>query len=220
MRRSALLHRHDAVVRALHSFMLSQDWMCTVEPRVNYERKKPDLDISIGLDRFLLDVAIIEPCEISHASSAARDPHRCLITMEGTKIGKYAGMSADCRATFVPFVLNAFGGFGPAACRFLQQLRNYVSAFNDPAVVPDLNPVDDLVRSITAVLHKGNASAVSLVRSTVAGLRLRRPQDMDVDAAASVDSGDDAAAGVAGVAAASDSAPRHHRGRRRRRSPS
>ena len=94
--------------RALHGYAV-------MEPRKlsDNNRNRPDIDGFLGMNRFILDFT----CRNDVSSSQlGRD---IVGIAERNKIQHYRDMAIGLRATFVPFVTLAFGGFSPAAMEFV-----------------------------------------------------------------------------------------------------
>jgi hypothetical protein len=95
-----------------------------VEPRPERGaggRRRPDLDVTIGGKRFLVDVSIRHPTAPSRVARAAAG--RPLLTAERAAHEKmlYHGPSVAALhppAEFVPFVLESYGGLASQAAAF------------------------------------------------------------------------------------------------------
>lgn len=183
--RTALTRRHDAVVAHLAAWCNSVKMPAFVEPKINGQRRRPDVDIVMNQGRVLVDVSFVHPSSATYvrhhnAMTSAVSP---LHAREQVKTSKYGRLAQEAQAELVPFVVSSFGGFGGAAMRFLAKLREAVAAM-DP--VPWSNdPVGDLVRELCVLAQRGNASAV-IMGCNRAGILLRhqRPVGLAVEAEA------------------------------------
>ncbi len=81
------------------------------------------------MNRFILDFT----CRNDASSSQQR--RDIMAAAEREKIAHYRDMAIGLRATFVPFVTNAFGGFSPAALDFVRRMRRF-GLSRDPLLTP------------------------------------------------------------------------------------
>jgi hypothetical protein len=170
--RTALTRRHDALVSHLAAWCNSVKMPAFVEPKINGQRRRPDVDIILNQGRVLVDVSFVHPSSATYvrhhnAMTSAVSP---LHAREQVKTSKYGRLAQEAQAELVPFVVSSFGGFGGSAMRFFAKLREAVAAM-DP--VPwSSDPVGDLVRELCVIAQRGNKHRLSL--GTVAVVELQQ----------------------------------------------
>src|SRR4051794_19692731 len=83
-------------------------------------RKRPDAVITGCIERWMIDVSVINPTSRSYKGTASgRAPAR-----EAQKSKKFDELAAREQATFVPFVLETYGTWGADALEFLRTLAD------------------------------------------------------------------------------------------------
>lgn len=145
------LRRHNEISGHLAAAWRDLHGVATLEPRklsVN-DRSRPDIDGWLGMRRYLIDVTCRN--DVS-CSQIGRD---ILAAAEQDKIAHYQDMAIALRATFVPFVTLAFGGFAPTAVDFVRRLRQF-GLSRDPLLTPrDVTRL--MCRKIAISIHRANA---------------------------------------------------------------
>jgi hypothetical protein len=116
LKQSAMTMRHDLIVRTLSRFVQRAGGSCYVEPKF-YLGKRPDVHIFFPSSR-TMDVSVIHPGAPSFAPQA-HVPLSAAHTRERQKTSKYRKVAEAESASFVPFVLESFGGFGTQALKFV-----------------------------------------------------------------------------------------------------
>jgi hypothetical protein len=98
--------------------------MSTLEPRGLSEEddRRPDIDVQLGDQRYLVDVTIRNPTCPSNVNKASRESLAVAAAAERQKVNKYKDVAEFHDATFIPFVLESYGGLGKAANNFLNDL--------------------------------------------------------------------------------------------------
>jgi hypothetical protein len=115
----------------------------------NKDRSKPDVDCWFGSRRYLLDFTNRNDLAPSHRGLDV------ISAAEREKIAHYQEMAVGVRASFVPFVTLAFGGFSSTALNFVRQLRQHGIArdpFDSAAVI-----TRNMCRKIAIAIHRFNA---------------------------------------------------------------
>ena len=173
--RTALTRRHDAIAAHLTAWCNSVKLPAFLEPKVDGERRRPDVEIVLDGGRLLVDVSVVHSCAPSYivhhdAMHSALSP---LNVREVAKFGKYQRLAHEAHADLFPLVFSSFGGFGVSAMRLFTILRQELAAM-DP--VPwSSDPVSDLVRDLCVILQRGNAMA-AIQGCHQAGILLRHQQ--------------------------------------------
>lgn len=201
LKRTVLLKRHDGIVHALVRICQQNDIPVFVEPRLAADRRKPDLDITLGQQRFLVDVVVVNPADASHAERSARNAKTELKYRENAKVNKYSDIAAEHKAVVVPFACSAFGGLGDAALGFVQRLRDHLrlseaerQAVQAPESADEM--VGALLRDIAVALARSNGRAcvelaTRLASQRGAGRRRRQRAEGDGDQPPSSEDSDD-----------------------------
>jgi hypothetical protein len=199
LKRTVLLKRHDGIAQALVRICQQNDLPVFVEPRLSEDRRKPDLDIVLGQNRFLLDVVVVNPADPSHAERSAKNAKTELEYRERAKVRKYRDIAAAQNAVVVPFACSAFGGLGDEALKFVQRLRDHLrlteaerSAVQAAETAEDM--IAALLRDIATAIARANGRACVELATRLAsqrGAAARRRQRVEGDGAASSDDSED-----------------------------
>ncbi len=98
--------------------------MNILEPRGLSEEddRRPDIDVQLGDQRYLVDVTVRNPTCPSNLDKASKKSLAVAAAAEQQKANKYRDIADLQDATFVPFVLESYGGLGDAANKFLNDL--------------------------------------------------------------------------------------------------
>ena len=153
--------RHDAVVRAIHNWVLSIGGYSRMEPRGLdlTSEKRPDLDCTLGLKRFLIDVTVRHPTAPSHVGVASRRSLAVAEQAEKDKTRKFASASRVLKAHFVPFAVETFGGIGKAARSFVSEMVKSSRALQFQWVPPEA--LYGLLNTVAVAIQRGNARTVA-----------------------------------------------------------
>jgi hypothetical protein len=112
-------HRHNRVRNLLRDHIQRAGGVVQLEPaHLGSDGKRPDLLVIFHGQHYLLDVAVIHPLAYTHLLQSGSP----MKAKERQKISKYRTMAEQQRMEFVPFIMDTFGSFGPAAVQFLQTL--------------------------------------------------------------------------------------------------
>jgi hypothetical protein len=157
--------RHDLLVRHLGRYIQKAGGVCYIEPRF-YSGKRPDAHVYFPSSRNAIDVSVIHPAAATYAKRAFIPLHSAVLR-ERQKISKYKKTAEEEHASFVPFVLETFGGFGSHATRFISDVSSLAS---ESIVLAQSDPDfrGSLVRTLAIALQVGNAHA-----ALTGGLRAR-----------------------------------------------
>jgi hypothetical protein len=152
--------RHNQVVATIDRFAKLAGATVVVEPKHLFSEsaKRPDLQIIMGHKHYLVDVTIVHPtapANLSHSQKLLGQAH----VAEKMKSRKYDEISQEQHATFIPFVIETFGGLGAKA----QDLMNELSIFAiDHAVIRSrFDIVSGLRYAIACSVQRGNAMIAS-----------------------------------------------------------
>ena len=160
--------RHHLIVNTIARYSRLAGAVVIVEPDHLFETslRRPDLQITLNYITYLIDVAVTNPMAPS-ISHKVKTPLAAARIAEKRKERSYRdaldlyyadGGSNHPTVKFVPLVVEAFGGMGLQAQKFLQALsvhaRDHLSAWSHYDVV------DGLKRAIATALQRGNAMIV------------------------------------------------------------
>ena len=123
-------------------------------------RRRP-LDVTLGAMRILVDVTVRHPCAQSRVAVGSRARLAVADQAEKAKTTHHAAttLAARPRATFVPFVLETFGGIGKQACGFIKEVLKLAGDLAYVWAPKEL--VYGLPQAIAIALQRGNAKAVA-----------------------------------------------------------
>ena len=103
--------RHDIIVQKLATFIRSASGSVFLEPK-HSDEKRADAQVFFPADTSLVDVTVCHPAAPFYTTNTASTSLGAARFRERQKHLKYDGQAkADC-ATFFPFVLETYGGFG------------------------------------------------------------------------------------------------------------
>ena len=171
LKSTVLTHRHDMVVRLLSQWIRRLGGLTIVEPqpeRGDGSRRRPDLDVTIGGRRFLVDVSIRHPTAPSRVARAATGPP--LVTAERGAREKtlYHGPSVAAMhppAEFVPFVLETYGGLAGQAAAFIKTVITATAQLAYVWAPPEI--IHGLPYAIAVAVQRLNSRAcAACLRST------------------------------------------------------
>ena len=97
-----------------------------------------DIRVALGAKLFYIDVTVVHPTAASYLHEAAGASLKIAKKAERSKSRQYKDKAKRERATFVPFVMETFGGFGKCARDFVNLLATFArsgSALWTPADV-------------------------------------------------------------------------------------
>ena len=117
--------------------------------------------MSLGAKRFLVDVTVRHPCAKSRVALGSQARLAVADQAERTKTAYHAATTEASRpkATFVPFVLETYGGMGKKACVFIAEVLKLAGDLAYVWAPKEL--VYGLPQSLAVTLQRGNAKAVA-----------------------------------------------------------
>jgi hypothetical protein len=127
---------------------------------------RPDIQVHFPGGPVLVDGSITHPSAKSYVNMASTTPLSAAAKREHYKHLKYDLLAADEKSTFIPFVLETFGGFGKEASRFIKKLG---SMFHELLLSPGPRRLfsSKIYNAISVCLQRGN-SLIQLVGCRVA----------------------------------------------------
>jgi hypothetical protein len=131
-----------------------------VEPDISLEdQTRPDLLVTLGHRRFLVDVTVRNPAAPSH-SQAGQSTLLVASQAERQKRAKYIELARARGAEFVPFVLETFGAVGKQAQDFMRKIASYASVMHAPWTSFEVRV--GLISAVQIALQMGNAHVLEL----------------------------------------------------------
>ena len=148
--------RHNQIVLTLARFLRLAGAPTSVEPKHVYSEtgKQPDLLTILNHKVYLIDVTIVNPTAPSNLVHAQR-MLGAATEAEKRKIRKYDELSSQQNYTFIPFVIETYGGIGKKAQTFLDALS--VFAHDNMTVCSRFDVVNGLKYAIACSLQRGNS---------------------------------------------------------------
>jgi hypothetical protein len=151
--------RHNHVCQILAIWCRRVNACVTLEPTSldNRNQNRPDLHVIMGHRLFLVDVSIVHPTATSNVVQAARSLSAAK-KREKVKLRQYSEMARQQSATFVPFVIESFGGFGPRAVEFMKEVADFAHQhmdFDRDEVIVDLKT------TIAVAVQNGNSAIIA-----------------------------------------------------------
>jgi hypothetical protein len=159
--------RHNGITECLHYLMQSHHIHSTIEPqgleptRSSNPNKRPDLFVSFDGHLYLIDITIHNPVSLS----AHNTLNKSYAAKETAKNAKYAHMARERHATFIPFVIDIFGGLAPKAQWFLHQLQKGILARNPHLVSSSADVASSIHHALSLALFMGNERMVATALS-------------------------------------------------------
>jgi hypothetical protein len=122
--------RHDTVKQLLAELAQLCGASTQIEPRhVLYtDNRHPDVAIVMGAAQLSVDVTVRYPLAPTYVPRIAQQPLGTAIQAEVEKMELYAAEARQQGVTFVPFAIEATGGWGPAAARLARELATHAAA--------------------------------------------------------------------------------------------
>ena len=159
--------RHDSIKQLECSWMSELGAIVKMEPRrLGEDNKRPDAFVQLGAETLLLDFAVVNPLCKSYLQLAAQEQLGAAKRVAKQKREKYKAMAQRAKATFIPVIIEATGGFHSEALELIQHIKRATRGNGSwkPSEV-----VHGLERSISVAVMRGNAAMVQCARA-----RLRR----------------------------------------------
>ena len=144
---SATVSRHNSIVDVIADYVRRAGGQVWVEPRHDpdaedrSDRRRPDLFVVLGPAAFYVDAAVVHPTSTSYLRAAAQRRLGAARIAEQRKERRHSATSAAGGATFVPFVLETYGGFGEQARAFIRLLADYAAPTGAASTAPRSSPV-------------------------------------------------------------------------------
>jgi hypothetical protein len=158
-RKRELNTRHDQVAKFIQKTVVMTGGCATIEPShlERESRKRPDLDIQLDGNRILIDVSIVHPTAPSHYNLASKKPLVTAENMEKTKLTKYTDIARYHNCTFIPIVLESYGGMPQKCLEFISTLSIFSEQNTNLYGWRDI--AKDLKAGIAIAIQRGNGMA-------------------------------------------------------------
>jgi hypothetical protein len=163
---SASTQRHNQVLNCLVSLGNRLQIRTTANPRYqgfDHSLLIPDAEFSLLASHqsyrlTLTDVSVVHITSPSYLSRQI-DP---VIARESEKNNSYRDLARSRQASFIPFVLDTYGGFGKQASQLLNLLCAEEATLGfRPSIFEGLHPAAYTRRAISFALQRGNSSIIS-----------------------------------------------------------
>ena len=148
--------RHDWIRDIIVEWVKKAGGRAWVEPRqvIWHDDRRPDVRVSLGPAVFELDVSVVHPTSASHLAAAVQGSLGAAKKISKAKSNKFGAMSRSEGSTFVPFILETYGGFCKEARDFMKELSKHAGVHS--AVYSSSDLICGLRSAIHAALFKGN----------------------------------------------------------------
>jgi hypothetical protein len=115
--------RHDQLVQLLARYLKLAGAVVVLEPKHVFSEthKRPDLQVVLASKVYLIDVTIVNPTAPSNVRHGQKILGQASVA-EKTKLRKYEELSSQQNCTFIPFVIEVYGGIGKRAQEFLNEV--------------------------------------------------------------------------------------------------
>ena len=119
--------RHNNIIDVLADFVGKAGGRSWVEPRQQHwhDDRRGDLRVVLGAQTFLLDAGVVHPTSPSYLRHATLRALGAAENYASIKTTRYREMARQEESTFVPFILETYGGFCKAARDFMSTLSSY-----------------------------------------------------------------------------------------------
>src|SRR5262249_6984276 len=124
LRRTIITTRHDLIVRTLASFIRQAGGAVFVEPKF-MGSLRPDAQVHFPANTINFDVSVTHPSAPSYALQGSKSPLAVATRRENAKNTKYLNQAKEEKASFTPFVMETFGGFGKMATGFIKRISQF-----------------------------------------------------------------------------------------------
>ena len=129
--------------------------------------KRPDIDLILGSERYLVDVAVVHPTSPTYVLEA-RNPLGGSADMALTKEEKYAEMALRVDATVVPAILETYGAIGDNLIDLCKQIAKYAS-INPYRVWSSHEIYNGLLLETSLILQQWNAKIMLVGKAQAHG---------------------------------------------------
>jgi hypothetical protein len=156
-KRREITLRHNAVVHAICTYTQLAGGFACKEPHdmSDEDGRRPDIQIVLPNQHYLVDVVISHPLCPTHVRSAAKKPLAAAYQAEIRKDNKYHRTAQVQHAEFVPFALETMGGMAPKAVKLLHHILT--SCRDEMTLWPHDQLMAELRGSIAVAVQRGNA---------------------------------------------------------------
>ena len=153
-----MIHRHDAVVQTLATYVRSVGGLARVEPRDpdTMTKERPDIDVFLCSSHIQVDVMITHPTAKYNLRCATRTLGAAS-KAEKLKIAKH-GSKAKGATIFLPYVVETFGGLAKQAQEFHKLIANYGEQFS--SAHSRRNLLSSISSDIARIVKEGNLRVV------------------------------------------------------------
>jgi hypothetical protein len=147
--------RHHGIRNILANFATKSGAIVEIEPSHCFSDNllRPDLEIIMGSQRYFIDVTIISPTNPSNLSYGLKLLGAAAYK-EKMKQNKYAKLSNEAGASFIPFVIESYGGLGKQAKKFIETLGVYSREHGATITTQDL--ISGLRYTMSCMIQRGN----------------------------------------------------------------
>ena len=121
--------RHDEIVDRLVDAIHRAGGQAWAEPRQDFwqDRRRTDIFAVMAPKSYHIDVRVTHPTSVSYVTSACQGSLRAAEEAAQEKKRRYAVLAHSEGATFVPFIIETFGGFGKDARAFIADLAKFAA---------------------------------------------------------------------------------------------
>ena len=157
--------RHDDIVRVLEDEISLAGGTATIElsgldPAGS--NKRPDLDVVLGAESFLVDVTVRDSTAQSYGTL-----ERAFAAARSSKHARYDDMSRRLGCKVIPFMVDAYGALSTEAVDFVNLIADYAS--DALQAEPAQRIASRILDRVSCVLQRGNARM--LMRGILHSLR-------------------------------------------------
>ena len=157
----AITLRHNNIVQLVASWVRRASGSAIVEPNhLGFgNRQRPDLNIILGADNFLVDVVVTHPGAPTY-SAINQEPLAVAIAAEKRKVNHYKDLVNAAQVKFSAFAIETFGGMGPSALAVTKTIAKFAGQAGG---IWSTNIVRrGICSSIAMATQRGNAHTVSV----------------------------------------------------------
>ena len=121
--------RHDEIVDRLVDAVHRAGGQAWAEPRQDFwqDRRRTDIFAVMGPKSYHIDVRVTHPTSTSYVTLACQGSLKAAEEAAQEKKRRYAALAHSEGATFVPFIVETFGGFGKDARTFIADLAKFAA---------------------------------------------------------------------------------------------
>ena len=172
-RRDLVTLRHDTAKQLLAELSRTLGADAQIEPVGMFDssQRRPDLNLIFGTRRVLVDVSVCHPLAPTYGA-VAQHPLGTAIRAEQRKRVRYEHLARAADFTFVPFILETTGGWGPAALALVKALSSHA---NSHASISKAEATNTLIQGISTAIQRGNAQLILGAYQSALAADLPRP---------------------------------------------